>query len=124
MEEKDLDKIIEKMNKMIDDMGKREEFEKFKKERENKSLEELLDELKESMEKTKEKINNFKPNVKILVETDENGEERTVEIKGNRPSIMLGLAELTTELVQNSNLTEEDIRFAIETGIKTANEEA
>lgn len=123
MKEKDLNGLLERLDKIIDDMGERENFEKFKKEQEGKSIEELLDELKESMKKAKNKIKDFKPNVKILVETDEDGEGRTVEIKGNKPSIMLGLAELTTELVQESNLTEEDIRFAIETGIETAKEE-
>lgn len=110
---KDLEKIL---NKMIDDRGLREDFEKFKKENEGKSLEELLDELKE-------KVKNFKPDFKILVESNKEGIGRTVSVKGNKKSIMIGLAELATSLVEDSNLTEEDIRYAIETGIKTANEE-
>lgn len=112
----DLEKML---NKMIDDRGLREDFEKFKKENEGKSLEELLDELKEKIKK----VENFKPDFKILVESDKEGMGRTVSVKGNKKSIMIGLAELATSLVQDSNLTEEDIRYAIETGIKTANEE-
>ena len=132
MKEKDIDNLkvriikeekLERMDKMINVMGERENFEKFKQEQEGKSIEELLDELKKTLIKAEEKAKNFKPNVKILVETDEDGKGRTVEIKGNKPSVMIGLAELATELVQSSNLTAKDIRFAIETGIETANEE-
>ena len=124
MKEKDLEKMMkefnENMGKMIDEMGKREDFEKFKKEREGKSIEELLEELKESLTGLK---SIKKPEFKIHIESDKEGEGRYLEIKGNRPSIMVALAEIARSLVLESNLTEDDIREAIETGIESTNEE-
>ena len=119
MKEKVLDELLEKMEKTLDDNGWREDYEKFKKEHEGKSLEELLDELKEIVKKKSD----FKPDFKIFIESDKKGEGCTVNVKGSKNSIMLGLAELATSLMLNSNLTERDIKYAIERGIETAKEE-
>ena len=121
MKEKDLDNLLdnllEGLNKIIDDSGKREDFEKFKKENEGKSIEDLLDELKESM------VKRLKPNFKIVIESNPDGNGGHLQLEGTRPSLKLGLAELVTRLVRENVLTEEMIRSSIETGIKTAHKE-
>ena len=115
--EKDLEKILKSMERMIDKQGMREDFEKFKEENKDKSLDEMLEELKETM------LKEYKPEFKILLETDKDGEGYHIEVHGSKISLMTALAELSTNLILESTLTEEDLKFAIERGIKTANEE-
>lgn len=90
---------------------------------------EINEKMKELNEKAKEllgelsEIIDIKPKFKIYIETNKKGTGRTIEIKGNKASLMVGLADLATTLIEQSNLTEEDILFAINTGIKTAGED-
>ena len=120
MKEKDLEKILDRLNetmdKMIDDMGERENFEKFKKEHEGESFEELLDKLKETLPAK----NSY---FKIFVERNKDGESRRINIQGRKRSLMEGLSDIARVLILESNLTEKDIREAIEVGIESTNEE-
>lgn len=61
--------------------------------------------------------------LKFKIHIESEGEGCKVEIEGNKPSLMTALAELSGALVENSNLTEKDILFAINTGIKNSKKE-
>ena len=101
MKEKELEKMLkglkDMLEKSIDESGLREEFEEFKKKQ--------------------------KPNFKIRLETYKDREGYAIEVKGNRPSLCLALAELATSLMLETNLTKEDILELINKGIETAEEE-
>lgn len=58
---------------------------------------------------------------KIILRNDGNG-ELEIDIKGNKLDLMRLLAELSNALKHNSNLTEENIKFAIELGLKNEEE--
>lgn len=81
---------------MLDDCGLREEYEKFKERR--------------------------KPDFKIIMKSNPNGKSCMLELEGNRPSLLFALAHLTAALIDNTNLTAEDIREAVEEGIDAAEE--
>jgi len=46
-----------------------------------------------------------------------------LELEGNRPSLLFALAHLTAALIENTNITAEDIREAVEKGIEVAEED-
>ena len=96
MKEK-LDELRNLLEEALDETGLRDEFEKYRKHR--------------------------KPEFKIYMKSHSNGEGCTIEVVGNKPSLMLALAELSTSLMRETNLTAEDIREAINMGIKHVEDE-
>ena len=94
-----------------------------KEEKDSKDLGSLLDSLKEILEEhKKDLIKDFAPMFKIHMESDEEGEGCSIEVEGNKPSLMIALAELASNLIEHTNLTEEDILKAVQTGIENAEE--
>ena len=95
-----------------------------------KDLKEALKTLRGVLEKSikesgleEELKKKFKPNFKLHIETHKNKEGYEIEVKGNRASLCLALAELTTNLMQQTNLTSDDILDAVHQGIESAEEE-
>ena len=82
---------------------------------------EILEGLTEMLEKKVGKIP--KPEFKIYMKSDEEGEGFEIEVYGDKPSLCMALAELTTQLLEKSNLTKDDIIEAIEAGIEEYEQE-
>lgn len=122
MKENSLKELHEMLEKMIDERGEREAFEKFKKEHEHESPAEILKGLLEGLEETLEK-GKMKPNFFIKMRTYKDREGYSIEVKGNRPSIMTALAELSGSLLEKSNLSKSDILRAVKTGLESAEED-
>jgi len=96
MEEK-IENLKNKLEEALDEYGLREEFEDFKK--------------------------RLKPDFKIIMKSNPNGKSCMLELEGNRPSLLFALAHLTAALIENTNITAEDIREAVEKGIEVAEED-
>jgi hypothetical protein len=92
-----LEELKDMLEKSIDESGLREEYEEFKKK--------------------------MKPDFKIHIETHKKQEGYEIEVKGSRASLCLALAELTTNLMLETNLTRDDILDAVHNGIEIAEEE-
>lgn len=56
-------------------------------------------------------------NFKILIESKE--ENNKVEISGTKIALMNGLANLSKTLLEKSNLSKEEIKYAIELGMSS-----
>ena len=84
------------------------------KRKQEKKLEDLLGSLKDLM---KEALD-FKPEFKIVVESDEEGEGCHISVEGTAPSLMSGLSVLVDELVHNTNLTKDMIKYAVNLGLE------
>lgn len=96
---------------------------KDNKEKMKKELDEMLDTigkmLGESGEKLKELMEkSFKPEFKIHMETHKKGIE--VEVQGSRASLKFAISTLIESFVNKSNLTEKDIREAVDKGFEWA----
>ena len=57
---------------------------------------------------------------KILVQSKEKGS--IIEIKGTKVMLMYALAELASTLLKDSNLSKEEIKYAIDLGLKPEKE--
>ena len=57
---------------------------------------------------------------KILLQSKEDG--TIVEIKGTKAGLMYALAELASTLLKDSNLSKEEIKYAIDLGLKPEKE--
>lgn len=57
---------------------------------------------------------------KILVQSKEKGS--IIEIKGTKAGLMYALAELASTLLKDSNLSKEEIKYAIDLGLKPEKE--
>jgi hypothetical protein len=97
---------------MIDDLGERENFEKFKKEHEDKSLEELLDELKESIKKRNELENKKESKYELSIKSLENGKHQ-VCIQGTGRDILVALRELIGDIIHEANAPVELVREVV-----------
>jgi len=65
----------------------------------------------------------FKPDFKIRIESYKDKEGYSIEVRGNKASVCLALAELTTNIMKETNLTRDDILDAVHQGIESAEEE-
>lgn len=101
MKEKEFEKMLkglkDMLEKTIDESGLREEFEEFKKK--------------------------FKPSFKIHIETHKKQEGYEIEVKGSNASLCFALAELTANLIKNTDVSKEDILDAVYKGIEAVEEE-
>lgn len=57
---------------------------------------------------------------KILLQSEEDG--TIVKIKGTKTGLMYALSELAFTLLKDSNLSKEDIKYAIDLGLKSEKE--
>lgn len=112
-----LEELKEKMDKIIDEKGLREDFEKFKKEKAGKSLEELLDELKESILKK-----NGKPEYELMIKSNEDGETHKTKIVGYGSDVLFGLSELVADMQKQCDIPKEIIMKAVELGLNDEEE--
>lgn len=117
-----LKELHEMLEKTIDERGMREDFERFKKEHEDESPLETLKSLLEGLKDTLEDVE-MKPNFFIKMRTFKDKEGYSIEVKGNRPSLMTALAELSGNLLEKRNLSEKDILRAVKTGLEAVKED-
>ena len=66
----------------------------------------------------KKLVGNFEISIKSLNE-DEN---ISIKVEGTKIALMNALAQLVTEIEKNTNLTKEDIKYAMNLGLKTDEE--
>lgn len=59
-------------------------------------------------------------NFKILIESEEDGAK--IEIKGTKPNLMSALANLVSNMLEKTNLSKEEISYAVKVGLMS-NEE-
>ena len=59
-------------------------------------------------------------NFKILIESKEDGAK--IEIKGTKPNLMLALANLVSNMLEKTNLSKEEISYAVKVGLMSDEE--
>lgn len=59
-------------------------------------------------------------NFKILIESKEDGAK--IEIKGTKPNLMSALANLVSNMLEKTNLSKEEISYAVKVGLMSDEE--
>ena len=59
-------------------------------------------------------------NFKILIESEEDGAK--IEIKGTKPNLMSALANLVSNMLEKTNLSKEEISYAVKVGLMSDEE--
>ena len=59
-------------------------------------------------------------NFKILIESEEDGTK--IEIKGTKPNLMLALGSLVSNMLEKTNLSKEEISYAVKVGLMSDEE--
>ncbi len=59
-------------------------------------------------------------NFKILIESKEDGAR--IEIKGTKPNLMSALADLVSNMLEKTNLSKEEISYAVKLGLMSDEE--
>jgi len=59
-------------------------------------------------------------NFKILIESEEDGAK--IEIKGTKPKLMSALANLVSNMLEKTNLSKEEISYAVKVGLMSDEE--